>query len=634
MSGILGYWNLDDRPIDPAIVSRMSSALRHRGPDGEGRRTAGAVAFVQQHLWMTPEEVDESLPMVSTQGVWLVLDGRIDSRDEIIDALELPRDTSDARCVLAAYAKWGDAFAEKLNGDFALALYDPAARRIILARDALGIRPLYYFRSDRLFAFASEIKALLAHPDIPTAPSMEGVADFMMIGARPIDRQEVTCFEDVSSLLPAHLLIATPERIVTRRYWDFDGGLSIRLSSRDEYAEAFSERFVTAVRRRARSHAGIAVSISGGFDSSSILCQALTLNRDRALCPAITGISYLGTERTEADERYYLTLIERDYDIAIERFDMEPLLGLVADADEQVRSVEAPFVDYMYRITRHQHRRSAVAGARTFLTGHWGDQMLFSSAYVADLIGELRFLDAWRHLGEYGRFYGQGTGRALTRIAAVDSARAFLPKGMLAMAKRLRRSFGQAAASAPWFSEGLREFERSASTTSAKLPLDFHSVHARAIYVEARSKYHIHCMEWNNKAGALNGITCAFPFLDRDLVQFLMAVPGDVQNADGVPRAMARDGMRGVLPDEIRARVWKADPSALMNAGVQQEASEFKRVLDGDSLAAQMGFVSGSRLKSQVEEMLLDKGRTGCEDAWRVADLFGLECWLRVFFTS
>ena len=131
------------------------------------------------------------------------------------------------------------------------------------------------------------------------------------------------------------------------------------------------------------------------------------------------------------------------------------------------------------------------------------------------------------------------------------------------MAKRLRRSFGRAPARAPWFSEGLRTFERSASTQSVTLPLDFHSVHARALYIEARSKYHVHCMEWNNKAGAQNGVTSAFPFLDRDLVQFLMAVPGDVQNADGVPRAMARDGMRGVLPDEIRARVWKADPSAL-----------------------------------------------------------------------
>ena len=213
MSGILGYWNLDDRPIDPAVVSRMSSALRHRGPDGEGRRTAGAVAFVQQHLWITPEEVDESLPMVSADGVWLVLDGRIDSRDEIIDALGLPGDTSDARCVLAAYAKWGDTFAEKLNGDFA-PLSTTGGSAHLLARDALGIRPLYYFRSDRLFAFASEIKALLAHPDVPTAPSMEGVADFMMIGSRPIERQEVTCFENIYSLVPAHLLIAT-QSVVT-----------------------------------------------------------------------------------------------------------------------------------------------------------------------------------------------------------------------------------------------------------------------------------------------------------------------------------------------------------------------------------------------------------------------------------
>ena len=140
-------------------------------------------------------------------------------------------------------------------------------------------------------------------------------------------------------------------------------------------------------------------------------------------------------------------------------------------------------------------------------------------------------------------------------------------------------------------------------------------------------------MDWNNKAAALSAITPAFPFLDRDLVQFLMAVPGDVQNADGVPRAMARNGMRGVLPDEIRARVWKADPSALVNAGVQQEAGEFRRVLDGGSLVAQMGFVDGSRLSSQVGEMLLDHGRPGCTDSWRVADLFGLECWLRVFFT-
>ena len=145
----------------------------------------------------------------------------------------------------------------------------------------------------------------------------------------------------------------------------------------------------------------------------------------------------------------------------------------------------------------------------------------------------------------------------------MDSARAFLPEAVLPAGQAAARRFGLAPQRAPWFSERLRQFEQASSDKPVKLPLDFHSVHARSIYLEARSKYHIHCMEWNNKAAALNGITCAFPFLDRDLVQFLMAVPGDIQNAGGVPRAMARDGMRGVLPDEIRARVWKGDPSAL-----------------------------------------------------------------------
>ena len=215
------------------------------------------------------------------------------------------------------------------------------------------------------------------------------------------------------------------------------------------------------------------MSISGGFDSSAILCQALALNHNRALCPAITGISYLGPEHSEADERRYLAMIESDFGIAIERFDMEPYLGLVDDAAEQVGAVEAPFVDYMWKITRHQHQQSAAAGARTFLTGHWGDQMLFSSAYLANLIGNLRLAEVWRHLNKYAHFYGRETVRVLARLAAVDSARAFLPGAVLPMAKRLRRRLGRAPQRAPWFSERLRQFEQASSDETGEAAARF-----------------------------------------------------------------------------------------------------------------------------------------------------------------
>jgi hypothetical protein len=189
MSGIVGLWNLDRQPLDEALLHRMSGRLRHRGPDGEGWRVIGTVGFACQHLWVTPEEVGEVQPVAGRANVMLVMDGRLDNRDELLPALGLPRTASDAACVVAAYDAWDDRFTERLNGDFAVALFDASKHRLLLARDSIGIRPLYYFRNDRVFAFASEIKALLAHPEIPTRPDDEGIADFLLVSSRPVDRQ-------------------------------------------------------------------------------------------------------------------------------------------------------------------------------------------------------------------------------------------------------------------------------------------------------------------------------------------------------------------------------------------------------------------------------------------------------------
>jgi asparagine synthase (glutamine-hydrolysing) len=163
------------------------------------------------------------------------------------------------------------------------------------------------------------------------------------------------------------------------------------------------------------------------------------------------------------------------------------------------------------------------------------------------------------------------------------------------------------------------------------LDIDFHSAHARAIYLAARSKYHVHCLEWNNKIAASYGLDATFPFLDRDLVQFLMAVPGDVQARNGVPRALARDAMRGLLPESIRTRTWKADFSALVNSGVAQDAEALRHMLSSQSLAARLGYFDTTRVAAEVER--LADGATGehCVDSWDLTDLLGLEVWLQVF---
>jgi len=634
MSGLVGVWNLDGRPLDPTVLSLMSASLQHRGPDGEGRWLTGSLGVACQHLWVTPEETDEIQPLVGRSGVVLGLDGRLDNREQLLAALRLPRAASDATCALAAYETWNDSFAERLNGDFAIVVFDQRQRRLLLVRDAIGVRPLYYFRSQCLFAFGSEIKALLAHPDIPTDPEDEGLADFMLTSSRPVDRQEITCFAGVMAVVPSHMILVTPERVVARRYWDFDVAREIRLGSFEDYVEGFRERFAEAVRRRIRSRHPVTISVSGGLDSSSIFCQANTLrHRGTAMAsgPEIAGISYIGAEGSEADERRYLRDIERQYDITIERFPIEPLLGVVDGVDEQIRANEAPFLDYMWRVTRELHRRATARGSRVLLSGQWGDQVLFSSAYLVDLCRRLAWRKILRHRREYARWFGAEETRVLAHRFLLDLGRHYIPTLLVPPLKWVRRRVLGVERPRPWFAEsflgrGLRFAGRPAAIGSG-----FHSAQARSIYLEARSKYHVHCMEWNNKTCALHGLDAAFPFLDRDLLAFLMAVPGEMQNRNGVPRALLREAMRGVLPDTLRARTWKADFTNVVNRGVAEGVSEITRALSAESLGVRLGYFDASRLGPALQRLSGGLIGADCAASWDLADLYSFEVWLQVF---
>jgi asparagine synthase (glutamine-hydrolysing) len=632
MSGIAGIWNRDGCPVDPSILSRMNASLCHRGPDGISSRVSGSIAFTHQHLWVTPEEMGEVQPLVGGSGTMLAIDGRLDNRDELISALSLPQEASDAACVMAAYDSWREQFAVRLNGDFAIAIYHESRRQLLLARDGIGARPLYYFCADRLFAFASEIKALLAHDDIETRPDDEGLADYMLLSARPMDRQEVTCFKNVLAVVPGHLVIVTADRAVTRRYWDFDTGRSLRLRSVDEYVEAFRERFAAAVRRRIRSTRPVAVSVSGGLDSSSIFCVAENLRRQgRVPCPEIAGLSYYGEEGTDADERRYLVDLERQYAVQIERICIEPLLGLVNGLERQVAAIEAPFVNHTWGVTEELHRHARARGARILLYGTWGDQVLFSCGYLIDLFNGLRWTTIRRHLREYGEWIGRSHARALGRRLAFDLLRHHVPRRVAPPLKRIRLRLFPPGRPKHWFSDGFLQTGLRFADQLAAIGDGFHSAQAKALYVEARSKYHVHCLEWSNKVGALLGVDVAVPFLDRDLLAFLMAIPGEIQNLNGVPRGLLRESMKGILPEPVRRRTWKGTFSAAVNKGVASDLPAIARALSSDCLGVRLGYLDAARLSGEVAKLSAALSRPDCEASWNLADLFGFETWLQVF---
>ncbi len=636
MSGFVGLWHLDGRPVDLAVLSAMSGALAHRGPDGAREAASGAVGLAHRHFWVTPEDVGERQPLVGPSGALLVLDGRIDNREELVARLGLPRAASDAACVLAAYEAWGEAAVERLDGDFAFAVYDPASQRLLLARDAIGLRPIYYYQGAGLFACASEIKALLRHPAIPGRPDEEGVADYLFLGARPVDRLEVTCFAGIRALPPAHLLRVTRSGAgPARRYWDFDPRFRTGCADFGEYAEGFRQRFAEAVRRRVRSAYPVAVSVSGGLDSSSIFCQAETLRRTGAVpCPALLGFSCVGAEGSTADERMYLNEIERAYGVVVERMAEAPLLGVMGGAELQVCHGEAPLLDSLWQLTHRIQSTAAGRGARRFITGHWGDQMLHGTAYVVDLIRRFAWGTAWRHLAALDHWFEPDEAKNLRKQVAFELVRYHVPPTLLPLAKRVRRGLRRREVGRRWLDPAFRARALRQADRPAAIGRHLARAHARSVYLETRIKYSVQCMEWNNKISALHGLDYATPFLDRALIQFLMVAPGEIQNDGGVPRALVRLGLAGILPDAIRQRRWKADYSEPVNQGAVRDLAAVRSLFANAARSVALGYVDPDRVIAELDALAPRLAGPDCLASWELTDLIGLESWLRVFFNQ
>jgi asparagine synthase (glutamine-hydrolysing) len=628
MSGIVGIWNLDDRPVAPALLASLDSTLEHRGADLHNRWINGSAGLSCRLLRAAPESSCETQPAIGVRGTAIVFDGRLDNRAELLAHLtecpEVASDSPDSTLILAAYDRFGDRIAEHLNGDFAFGLFDPARRRLVLARDAIGVRPLYYTRTHDTFLFASEIKALLAHPDVPAVPD-DGMLACLLFNGTPPDGN-LTCFKGIAVLPPAHTAVVTRERTSVVRYWDF-AVTEPRRGSFQDHADAFRHVFSQAVRRRLRSASPVAVSVSGGLDSSSILCVADRLHRSGdAPAPSVRGMSYLTPAGSPSDERKFLLDLERMHALSIDRMPLASI-GLMDGCRDAVRHVEAPFLDHQWNITRAFYDRARTQGVRTMLTGHWADQVLFPQAYLVDLFRQFRWGEIRRHVRAYRHWMPDVSPALFRKRFWLDLVRHHIPSALIPPLRQLRARRPPAWYSSTFRARPLAHFARPPLPDSG-LP----TIHARSLYEEVRSPYHVHCMEWNNKVAAMHGMDVAFPFLDRDLLLLLMSLPGDMQTRNGIPKILLREGLRGILPEAIANRKWKADFSRLGNEGMERDFSRLLDCLRTEPAAFQWGYLEKQTLQRHLAGLSgRIRGAADCELTWALSDLLALELWLQVF---
>ncbi len=278
MCGVCGEVRFDGRPACAAAVRRMTRALAPRGPDGEGVVTAGRLAFGHRRLAVIDPSEHASQPMVDDElGLGVVYNGAVYNHREL--RAELAQrgyrftSASDTEVLLKAYHAWGEAFVERLDGMFAFALWERDSGRVLLARDRLGIKPLYHAAVPGGLRFASSLPALLAGGGVDTAIDPVGLHGYMTFqGAVPAPR---TLLAGVRKLPAAHLLRLAPDGTTTRRAWwwlRFEPRPGDEAITVDEWRRRTLELLRRAVRRRAKTaDVPVGVLLSGGLDSSLLV---------------------------------------------------------------------------------------------------------------------------------------------------------------------------------------------------------------------------------------------------------------------------------------------------------------------------------------------------------------------------
>jgi asparagine synthase (glutamine-hydrolysing) len=277
MCGIAGYYNLDGKPADRLLLSRMASTMVHRGPDDEGFYVGGPFGMTMRRLSIIDLGAGHQ-PLCNEDGsIWVVLNGEIYNYVELREELRARghrfKTASDTEVIVHLYEELGEACVQPLRGMFAFAVWDERSQSLLLARDRVGKKPLYYaFRPGRALVFASELKAVLEDDAVDRAIDLEALDQYVSLLYVP---SPASIFQAVRKLPPGHSLVCTPQGVTVKKYWDIPlphDGLEP-----DEVPERFRELLTEAVKIRLRSDVPVGAFLSGGVDSSLVVAAMAKL---------------------------------------------------------------------------------------------------------------------------------------------------------------------------------------------------------------------------------------------------------------------------------------------------------------------------------------------------------------------
>jgi asparagine synthase (glutamine-hydrolysing) len=611
MSIQAGIWNFDGRPVDRTLIESYSRRLAKYGPDGESTFFDGSVAMLYRPFHTTNESRLEQQPHISPAGNIITWDGRLDNREEL--AAQLTDRPSimmtDVDVVAAAFDRWGSGCFAKFIGDWGFAGWNPKEKTLSLAIDYMAIKHLHYYLRPDGITWCTDLEALVLQSGDQFDVDDEYVAGYLAYNPFP----GRTPYLQIRGIQPGHFVRIHAGRAVSSAHFKFKPKLKIRYKTDAEYEEHFRHVFRQAVRRRLRCDAPILADLSGGLDSSSIVCMADDiLEKEGAETPRLDTYSHYDLGEPDGDDLHYFTIIEKRRGVAGHHLNISQYPNSLLP-DPEAFVVVPGGLGGVPELERERERIWESGGYRVRLCGIGGDEMLAGvpdpRPELADLIVRARPLQFVRQVTAWSLVKRRPWAHMALRAAA------------LLLPAPIQAHLIKEAELAPWLST---PFAKSFRLSLRQLgPMDHFGFWLPSRQECARTVVAMSLLMAKSQ-DSIAAREVRYPYLDQNLVEFVLSIPREQLIRPGQRRSLMRRALRSVVPDEILLRRTKGTTARRPLLAVASEWKQLDKLLDF-SLSAQCGYVN----QVQFRDGLLAAKRGDAPQLVRLFRTLSLELWLQ-----
>jgi len=601
MCGISGFsWG------DAGLIEKMNKSLGHRGPDDQGTYVDDRFSLGHKRLSIIDLSAAGRQPMSNEDdSIWIVFNGEVYNFRELRKDLEASghsfRSNSDTEVIIHAYEEWGCNCVERFNGMWGFALYDREKGLIFLSRDRFGVKPIYYYFNDNKIIFSSEINAILQH-EITRAPNDRILYEYLALDL--VDHSRETFFKGIYSLMPGESLIyeLVDRSMELKRWYKLEERIEALPTSRnDNLSGIVRDLFMDCVRYRLISDVPVGSCLSGGIDSSSIVCTMRRLARDGKI--KTFSLVFPGKP---IDESAYIDEVVSNTNVESYRTTLT-LENVMADLEDLVRSQGEPFgslsIYGQYKIMQLAHQK----GMKVLLDGQGGDELFagytkYSGYYLRECLRSLRLSEFIRHLDA----------GFLSFLAIGMLGRTAPTRRLLVYLQKRKTSF-------------LQNFYNGDLDT---LLFEWGSDLNRHLQKEI-TKYSIpHLLRYEDRNSMRWSIESRVPFMDYRLVELAASLPSYEKINEGETKHILRKAMEGLVPKRIlqrRDKVGFATPDELWFRE-PKFVELMSSILDSKEFRSRP-YWKHAAVKRLFEDHLLGK-RDNSRQIWRIINA---ELWLRMF---